>query len=130
MHWVVLEQIITSNYPPVVRDAAIKLADATYTDVGTFLSELSTQDLHELMGYCNRIAVKTDMDFEYDSIVILGEMLAQAEGVVLEDMSVERSANLIILLNFEDMARRGIIDFNREKATLAGELPPDIAKIK
>jgi hypothetical protein len=100
-------------------------------DVGSFLKELSKEDLEQLVGYCNAIMVEKDHGDCLDYIVLLGEILAQAEGTALDKPDIGRTANLMILLTFEDLARKNLIEFDREKATLGEDLvQANIARLK
>jgi len=115
----------------IVRLAATKLLKTPYLDVGTFLKELSKPDLDELVGYCNALTMKIDTEGMLESLVLLGEMLAQAEGTPLNEPDVQRTANLMILLTFEDLYRKGVIEFDRSQATLFGALEDlNIARLK
>lgn len=131
MHTINLDAVIQSEYPEVIRNAAKRLQQAGYMDVGTFLKELSKEELDTLNGYCSAITVHKDHGTSLDCIVLLGEMLAQAEGTPLDHPDVGRTANLIILLTFEDLARKNIIEFLRENATLGEDLvQASIARLK
>lgn len=131
MHFISLEAVIKSSYPLVIREAARRLLNVDYMDVGTFLTELSKEDLEELVGYCNDITVHKDHDKALDCIVVLAEMLAQAEGTPLDKPDFNRTANLMILLTFEDLARKNVIEFFREQATLGDDLSnSNVARLK
>lgn len=122
MHFIHLQSVIDSDFPAVIRLSAARLQTTPYLDVGTYLKNLSTPDLKELCGYCSAVALKEDSDVMFDSLVMLGEMLAQAEGTPLDSVDVQRTSNLMILLSFENLARKGLIDFKRESATLSGDV--------
>lgn len=131
MHFISLDAVIKSKYPLVIREAARRLREADYMDIGTFLNELSKADLEELVGYCNAITVHKDHGDALDCIVLLAEMLAQAEGAPLDKPDLNRTANLMILLTFEDLARKNVIEFFREQATLGEDLTNNnIARLK
>jgi len=130
MYTIDLLAVAQSNYPEVIRRAASTLHSSEYTDVGTFLKELSKKDLEELLIYSSSIIMGTDYTgAKLDSIFILSQMLAQAEGLSL-DQSHNRAANLMILLNFESLSRRRVLDFDRTKATLGEELGSDKGLVK
>ena len=122
MPFVKLQIVADSDYPAVIRMAALKLMKQEYLDVGSFLKELSHNDLGELVRFSNAIKTKTDTGDMLDSIVLLGEMLSQAEGASLEKPDIRHASNLMILLSFEHLARQGVIEFFRENATLGGDL--------
>jgi hypothetical protein len=131
MHSISLDAVIKSEYPAIIRLVAEKLRAVDYLNVGTFLKELTNADLVELLRYCNAITEKKDHDDALDCIVLLAEMLAQAEGAPVDTTDINRIANLMILLTFEDMARQNIIEFSRENATLCENLfELNIAKLK
>jgi len=132
MYTVNLQNVVEStDQTAVIRMAAVKLLKTPYLDVGTFLKELSKPDLDELVGYCNALTMKIDTEGMLESLVLLGEMLAQAEGTPLNEPDVQRTSNLMILLTFEDLARKGVIEFDRTKATLFGPLQDlNIARLK
>lgn len=117
-----LQKVVEADdFTSIVRMTALKLLKHPYLDVGTFLTELSQSDVSVLASWCNAITLKIDEEYMLSSIVLLGEMLAQAEGVVLNG-DVTRTSNLMILLTFEDLARKGVITFNRKLATLGSDL--------
>lgn len=131
MRAISLQSIVDSNYPASIRVAAAKLMANDYLDVGTFLKELTQSDLDDLTGRGSRVIAGTDSIVDFDSLLLLACMLCQAEGGMLDDSATieARTSNLIILLSFEDLARKGIIEFHREKATLCNEhLDKDIAQ--
>ena len=131
MHAINLDGVIKSEYPVVIRMAAKKLQEMSYMNVGSFLSTLNKSDLNELVDMCNAITVKKDHGAALDCICLLGEMVSQAEGIPLDKLDAHRTANLMILLNFEDLARKGVIHFYRERATLGGDLNQlNIARMK
>ena len=133
MHAVDLEAVVRSDYPAVIRMAAQRFLKDPYLDVGTFLKELNKADLEELVNYCHVITVREETDFKValESICLLGEMAAQAEGTPLDGPDLNRTSNMIILLTFEDLARKGIIDFDRETATLGSDLVSlNLARLK
>ena len=126
------DAVVHSDYPAVIRMAAVKIMAHEYLDVGTFLKELPQSDIEELLDIAARITAGKDTDRDFDSMVLLGCMLSQAEGALIEDVSPQaRTSNLLILITFEDLERKGIIEFDRSKATLCNEeLEPNIASIK
>ena len=131
MHFVKLKAVADSEYPAVIRMAAVKLMQHQYMDVGTFLKELNKNDLDELAGYCDAITLRQDAGDMLDSIILLGEMLSQAEGTPLDVPDINRAANLMILITFEDLSRKGLIEFFRQNATLGGDLQEgNIARLK
>jgi len=133
MHTINLDALSQAmDFPAVVRWAAIKLMKTPYLDVGTFLKELSKPDLDELARYVAAVTAKIDVPPMLESLVILGEVLAQAEGIPLEHPDVHRTSNLMILITFEDLARKGVINFDRSKATLGGDITEiaDLASMK
>lgn len=130
MYRVDLANVLKSEYPAVIRMAAIKLQENAYLDVGSFLKGLNKADLKELNMICSRIALKQDNEPDFDCIVLLSDMLAQAEGVDLVEHSMERVATLMILISFEELFRNDLIVFKRELATLNGDLPSGIADLK
>lgn len=127
-----LEDLARSDFPGIVRICARKLQQTPYLDVGTFLKELAKHELEELVRYANAVAMKIDVPPMLESLVIISEMLAQAEGEPLEDANAHLTSNLMILLTFESLARRGMIEFQRERATLCGEITKfeDLARMK
>lgn len=126
-----LNQVVKSEYPAVVRLAAKMLQDCPYMSAGDFLSSLKMTDLEELMHMCNDITAKKDGGGSLDCICLLCEMVAQSEGVAVDMFDLERVSNFIILLTFEDLARKNLIEFNRDKATLdVSAWDMSIAKMK
>lgn len=123
MHTIDIRQAAESDFPPVIRRVALKLLDHSYMAVGNFLCGLSPSDLKEIAGYCTEVALGINTDIVFDSLLLLSEMLAQAEGEQLEiqDMS-ERASNLMILISFESLHRRDLVVFDHGKATLSGDI--------
>lgn len=131
MQAISLQAVVDSGYPAVIRAAASKLMACQYLDVGTFLKELPQSDLEDLTARSARIIAGADSAEDLDSMIILSCMLCQAEGGSLDGTVQSKTSNLIILLSFEDLERKGILEFFREKATLVNEtLDEDIARIK
>lgn len=126
-----LQNVVNSDMAAVIRMAAYKLLQTSYLDVGTFLKDLSKPDLAELVTWCNALTMKIDTPPMLENLFLLGEMLAQAEGTPLNTPDAQRTANLIILLTFEDLHRKGVIEFNRSRATLFGALEDlNVARLK
>lgn len=131
MHAVNLEAVTKSGHPAVIRALAQYFIDHPILDVGTFLRELRQVDLDELIRYCNVVVLGKDYDEAFSSLILLAEMVAQAESGALDAPDPNRSSNLMILLTFEGLARKGVIEFDREKATLFADLQElNIARLK
>lgn len=126
-----LNQVVKSEYPAVVRLAAKTLQETPYMTAGDFLSSLKIADLEELIQMCYDITAKKDSGDSLDSICLLCEMVAQSEGVAVDKFDMQRVSNFIILLTLEDLARKNLIEFDRDKATLEVSMwDMSIAKIK
>lgn len=125
------QAVVDSGYPAVIRAAASTLMKHDYLDVGSFLAQLPQTDLDELTLRAARVTVGEDTDLDFDSLILLASMLSQAEGGTLEGPIQARTSNLMILLTFEDLARKDIVEFDREKATLLDDiLDQSIARLK
>jgi len=131
MHAVSFQAVVDSKYPAVLRAAAAKLMEHQYLDVGSFLKELPQADLDDLAMRGAKVVAGTDTPEDFDVLLVLSCMLLQAEGGTLDGGVEKRMSNTIILLTFEDLARKGVIEFYREKATLVNEdLDVTIARVK
>lgn len=131
MHNISLAAVMSSHFPPVIRGAAEYISKYEYLNVGTFLEHLDSSDLQDLASRAARITVGVNTNEDLDCMVLLSGMLSQAEGNSLEELLASRVSNFMILITFEDLSRKGIIEFYREKATLGTELLDEsIAKMK
>lgn len=132
MQAVSLQAIVDSKYPAVIRAAAAKLMECDYLNVGDFLKELPQSDLEDLSTRCSRVITGVNSDADFDCLILLGCMLCQSEGCTLDGGTVQsRTSNLIILITFEELERKGVVEFHREKATLCNEfLDEGLARIK
>jgi hypothetical protein len=119
-HQIILERIVNSDFPAVIRITANKLIGKTYINLGDFLQELNQADLNDLLKMCDDIIERNDNSPKsQQSIFLVAEMLSQATGVALEaENSAEHFDTLMYLLSFESLARKGIIKFDRKLASL------------
>ena len=116
----VLQKIMASDYPLVIRDIAANLLGG-YKTVGAVLEGLTNGQLEELIRYAVDIHMG-DCGAALDNYVLLAGMLAQAEGLDHNIDPAIHVSNLLILVSFEKMYRNDLIFFDRRKATLAPEL--------
>lgn len=113
---------VKTSLPTSLRETALLLQRRVYMSVGDFLQQVPNPHLAEFVLWTNSITLHVDTKEMMENIVILAEMLSQAEGAPMDMPDAVVISNLMILLTFEDLSRKAIIDFNHEKATLNGNL--------
>jgi hypothetical protein len=124
-----LEKIAAeTEYLPIVRLTATELIANPYNTVGSWLQSLANGDLADLLDIVERQheAYELDQDAmieDYDNIVLLTLMLAQSEGVDLEDFEeLHDTVNIFaVLLTTEGLARKGFVTFNYDKVSFGTE---------
>jgi hypothetical protein len=124
-----LEKIAAeAEYLPIVRLTATELIANPYNTVGGWLQSLANSDLADLLDIVERQheAYELDQDAmieDYDNIVLLTLILAQSEGVDLEDFEeLHDNVNIFaVLLTTEGLARKGFVTFNYDKVSFGTE---------
>lgn len=94
------------DFMPFVRLLAVDLIENPYLSIGTFLKGMSDSDLSTIMDL-----IEEDEDSALEHILITTEMLAQAEGLVSEDLDELTSRCNIMMTYFamESLRRKGMI---------------------
>lgn len=98
------------------------IAQNEYTTVGAFLENISPEELKRWVVLVNRIILQMSTQTEMECLTVLSDMLTRAESGDMDQEISERTGNLMILLSFEDLHRKNVINFDRAKATLSGSL--------
>lgn len=95
------------SMPPFIRLLALDLIENPYLSVGSFLQSMSDSDLFDLMD-----TVEKNEDAAMEYIILLTEMLSQAEGIKSEDLSqlTERVNTMITYVVIESLKRRGLVN--------------------
>lgn len=124
-----LEKIVNdTEYLPIVRLTAANLISNPYNTIGNWLKNLTDGDLGDLLDIVERQhdAYELDEDAmidEYDNMVLTAIMLAQSEGVDLEDFEdLHETVNILaVLLTTEGLARKGFVTINYEQVSFGAE---------
>lgn len=93
-------------FAPFVRLLAMDMMENPYISIGTFLQRVSDSDLKDFLSL-----VEEDEDKALETLVILTEMLSQAEGIRSENLDelTEKSNNLITYFILESLRRKGAV---------------------
>lgn len=120
-----LDAVIRSEFPAVIRRTAKTLQEVPYLTVGQFLQSLSDDEIEEIESFVDVSMCVSDEDddipFEMESLVLLTEMLATAEGVSIEQPDVTRINALVVLLTLERLKRKGRVVLYYDKMTLGSD---------
>ena len=110
--------------PEIIRVVARKLNSAEYYTVGRVLRELSDSQVEELFDMTLKASNGIDGK-PLKILVCLAEIMAQAEGVNIDQPDVTRTTNFMVMVSLEKQARDGTLVFYRERATLGPEVNLD-----
>lgn len=101
--------IITKDktMPAFMRILAMDLIENPYLSVGSFLQSMPDSDLKEIMN-----TIEEDEDKALEYLVLLTEILCQAEGIISEDLSqlTERTNTMITYIVIESLKRKGLVN--------------------
>lgn len=94
------------RFLPFVRILALDLLENPYMTIGSFFNALSEPDLYEILKI-----IDTDEEKALENILIVTEMLAQAEGLVSEDLSelTSRTNTMLTYFVIESLRRKGLV---------------------
>jgi len=116
------------DYLPIVRLTAAGLISNPYNTVGNWLQNVANGDLNDLLEIINEQHDAYELDPDaiidaYDNIVLLTLILAQSEGVDLEDFDDlhDNVGILSILLTTEGLARKGLVDIMYDQVSFGSE---------
>jgi hypothetical protein len=116
------------DYLPIVRLTAAGLISNPYNTVGNWLQNVANGDLNDLLKIINEQHDAYELDPDamidaYDNIVLLTLILAQSEGVDLEDFDDlhDNVGILSILLTTEGLARKGLVDIMYDQVSFGSE---------
>lgn len=105
-----------SDLLAVTRLLAVDLMAKPYMKVGDFIKNLSDSDLETLCDVCDR-ANDDSPDTRFEEIVLISQMLAEAEGVAF-DMSLDdimaRTNQMSVFLVIESLHRKGLVKVYHE----------------
>lgn len=124
-----LEKVVGDvEYLPIVRLTAAGLISNPYNTVGNWLQNVANGDLNDLLEIINEQHDAYELDPDamidaYDNIVLLTLILAQSEGVDLEDFDDlhDNVGILSILLTTEGLARKGLVDIMYDQVSFGSE---------
>ena len=116
----------------VLRGAAIKIKETEYLTIGHYLETLNKSDLAVLVSAANEVTLGVGEPETLEALIVLADMLTAAEGSDVDTVGLaQRVSTLMIFITFEDLYRKGIIDFDRSSATLSDtDGVQNIAKLK
>lgn len=116
------------DYLPIVRLTAAGLISNPYNTVGNWLQNVANGDLNDLLEIINEQHDAYELDPDamidaYDNIVLLTLILAQSEGVDLEDFDDlhDNVGILSILLTTEGLARKGLVNIMYDQVSFGSE---------
>lgn len=94
------------GFAPFVRLLALDLIDNPYITIGTFIQNISDDDLSNFLDL-----IEEDEDTALGNVVILAEMLSQAEGLRSDNLDelTEKSNTLLTYLVMESLRRKGVV---------------------
>lgn len=114
--------------PAIVRMAAQQAMNDEYISVSEWLRLINDDDL----AFVVRLADCETTGDDPLPLIALAMILATAEGgnIVSDEAGHMATARLCSLVIFESLARKGIVDFDRNKATLSGEFDHIVIAIR
>lgn len=114
------EQVLNSpDVSSVTKLLAQKLMDNPYYSVGEFLQSISTPDLQAI---CARVDGE---DANYSDVILMGEMLATAEGLDQSkdfDGFESRANHLVGFLTIEQLKRKGFVKVYYENISFGDDV--------
>ena len=126
MNFDIIAQDTTSH--SAVRILAYQLKENPYYRIGPFLKSLNDADLQELQEIAETQAeMGDDVHDPFEAIVLLGLMLAAAEGVDITDESIHHIANVMTaLITMEALRRRGFVEVMYDKVSFGPEFSEEV----
>jgi hypothetical protein len=112
-----LQKVSTAHkYPAVVKLLAREFIEgAVYFSLSTWLKQLSVYDLDMMIeiSECLKEDETPENQLAGESIVLLTEMLVNAEGIESSsELATRRVGHLVLLLMCEKLYRQGLIEFD------------------
>lgn len=131
-----LERIIElPKTPAVVKEIARRVQKDGYILPGTFLKGLSDVDLDMLVSLCEAmhvesVAPQSAKSFAYETLIMLTTLLTLGEGKTgqTSDELLEDLVTTVTFVTLEKLARRNLVEFDREAASYIDDNV--IAKLK
>lgn len=122
MEMVPMDKVAKStNYPAVLRLLARDVMEgSSYFSVGRWLQQLSLFDLEHFITLTDDLNDEPENGGIVEMFILLSQMLANAEGMEIEEDSlVERVNLLVVYLSCESLYRKGMVEFDRTCCTFA-----------
>lgn len=131
-----LERIIElPKTPAVVKEVARHVQKDGYLLPGTFLKGLSDVDLDVLVGFCETmhvgsVAPPSTKELAYETMIMLTTLLTLGEGKTgqTREELLEDLVTTVTFVTLEKLARRNLVEFDREAASYIDDNV--IAKLK
>ena len=106
------------SFLSVTRLLAIDLMENPYLSIGSFIQKLSDQDIEDFMQL-----IEHDNDLAMENMFLITELLATAEGLPSEDLSVltERCNIMAGYITIESLARKNLVKVHYENMSFGEE---------
>jgi hypothetical protein len=120
------------NMHSSVRMLAYQMMENPYHRIGPFLTGLSDHDIETLSDICHEQARDEDVVCEsFENIMLLGMMLATAEGVEVNDESVYTITNIMVaMITMESLRRKGFVKVFYDKVSFGPEFAQEKVVVK
>lgn len=107
------------NLLALTKMLAVQLRERPYTTPGDYVRSLSDGDIQMLVELVDR-----EEDEHFAEILLIAEMLAQAEGLerATEDVMVERINSMIGFIVVESLARKGMVKVHYENMSFGDDM--------
>lgn len=122
---VVLDKVINErSHMPVTRLLAVDMKQCPYMSVGEFFQNIPDDQLRELLE-----VAEDQEDPRFAELILIAEMLAQAEGVDDQEESDDiidivhhRVSQLVIFITLESLYRKKLIKLHRENMSFGEDM--------
>ena len=121
------------NHPDlmaITKVTAIFIKNNGYHSVGKFLQALTDADLKSLLDVVDQQFEAADEDLidDYENIVLLTLMLADAEGVGIESVEqLSSNTNIFgVLLTMEGLKRKGLVTLMYDKISFGEDFKHEV----
>ena len=102
----------------MTRLLAVDLMENPYLTIGSFMKNLTDNDLEEFMEL-----VEHDNETALENMLLITELLANAEGLPSEDLPqlTERCNSMTSYMTIESLARKGLVKVYHENMSFGEE---------
>lgn len=124
-YYVNVDDVANSNsHPAIIRVVANHLLNNQYLTLKDFLKNISDRDLLTLVNMADELHDEEATSRAHHDMTLLTILLAQGEGVFFsDDKQVSQAVTVAVtLFCMEQLCRRNLIEFYREKASFDVDL--------